>query len=109
MADSYRWKHVVAGVATLAAIALIAVSRCTPEPPATVARPAATPIVADRLPTPAVTGAALAEWRAIVDLVRADRLADAERALAAWVTAHGETAETRGLAARLIEQRAQRP
>ncbi|HWU88227.1 MAG TPA: hypothetical protein VN253_13160, partial [Kofleriaceae bacterium] len=106
-AASYRWKHIVAGVATLLAIILIAASRCSPSAPggATYSagpdergeRPTEIQVTAPRFED----GKAAKDWRKVVDKLRRQQFGEARRKLAEWERDHGETTETRNLASQL--------
>ena len=105
-AASYRWKHMVAGIATLLAILLIAVSRCGPSAPSTAIsagpdergeRPSHINAVAPEFQNEE----AAKDWRKITDKLRKQQFGEARRKLAEWERDHGETTETRNLASQL--------
>jgi len=122
---SYRWKHTVAGIATLLAIILIAATRSSPSAPTGTTiwgagaaggpgapggpgpggrdeperRPPPSMIDAK---APAVTTEEQArDWRKVLDKLQRRQFGEARNKLAEWETKHGETPETRDLAAQL--------
>ncbi|HSJ99860.1 MAG TPA: serine/threonine-protein kinase [Kofleriaceae bacterium] len=127
-AAQYRWKHMVAGIATLLAIVLIAATRCSasdpPGAPATI--PAAggrgettaderegregrdgregrgdPPSMIQARPPELTSEEAAEDWDKVIDKLYKRQFGEARRKLAEWETKHGETPETRDLASQL--------
>jgi hypothetical protein len=121
-AAQYRWKHMIAGIATLLAIVLIAATRCSSSDPpgSTVTVPAAgnrgettaderdgregrgePPSMIRARPPELTSEEAAKDWDKVVDKLYKRQFGEARRKLAEWETKHGETAETRDLASQL--------
>jgi serine/threonine-protein kinase len=118
-----RWKHTVAGLATIFVIILIAATRCSPSaPPGAVtspggrSAPGATddddrddrddrdrrePTHIEANPPPITTQEAARDWWKVVEKLQRYQFGEARRKLAEFETKHGETPETRDLASQL--------
>jgi hypothetical protein len=119
-----RWKHTVAGVATIFVIILIAATRCSPSaPPGAVTSPGGraapgatddddrddrddrdrreTPTHIEARPPPITTQEAAQDWLKVVEKLQRHQFGEARRKLAEFETKHDESPETRDLASQL--------